>query len=130
MSLRQVLDAVGAGQVTPGPVFTTATFHGCLIGRVPAALVATAAILLRSVAVVIVLDPLSAGSDAPPEPAPVERQHHRHPRPHDRITVDLDRASIIAALARASLAVLVRWRPNAFWLVAVGAAMGLAHALL
>ena len=50
------------------------------------------------------------------------------------VTIDLGRTAITdpptAVLAVVALAVLVRWRPNAVWLVLAGAAAGIAHSLL
>jgi chromate transporter len=129
LSARQVLDGVVAGQVTPGPLFTTATFLGYLLGGLPGAMVATAAIFLPSFVLVAALEPLIGRVRRSPwAGAALDGVAVAALGLMAGVAIDLGRTAITdpltAAIAVATLLVLLRWRPNPLWLGLAGAAVG------
>jgi chromate transporter len=134
LDTRQVLDAVIAGQITPGPVFTTATFLGYLLGGAPAAVVATAGIFLPSFVMVAALEPLVGRIRRSPwAGAALDGVTLGALGLTAGVTIDLGRTAITdpltAVVAVEALVVVLRWRPNALWLVLAGSVIGIAHAL-
>jgi chromate transporter len=132
LSDRQLVDAVAVGQITPGPVFTTATFIGYLIAGAPGAVVATIGIFAPSFVFVPLIDRLLA--------AIRRRAWVRTALDGVNVVAVALMAGVAAQLARtalvdpltvalcaATLGALLRWRPNPTWLIAAGAAAGLLH---
>jgi len=131
---RQLLDAVAVGQVTPGPVFTTATFVGYLLGGWGGALLATLGIFLPSFVFVAASHPFIARLRRSPWAAALlDGVNVAALALMAGVTWQLGRAAIVdwltAAIAAASVIVLFRFRINSAWLIAGGALAGVAAQL-
>ena len=125
----QLLDAIAVGQVTPGPVFTTATFIGYVLAGPKGALVATAGIVLPAFVFVAIsgplvprirrsrvagafLDGVNVGSLVLMATVPLQL---------GRSTL-VDVPSVVIALASAVL--LIRFKLSSTWVLLGGAAAG------
>jgi chromate transporter len=135
LSEGQLLDAVAVGQVTPGPVFTTATFVGYVLGGHAGAAVATAGIFLPAFFFVAISGPLigrlrrSVTAGAFLDGANVASLALMAV-----VTWQLGWSAVrdlpTGLLAVASAALLFRCRVNSSWLVLTGAALGLGAGCL
>jgi chromate transporter len=130
----QLLDAVAVGQVTPGPLFTTATFIGYVLAGPSGALVATVGIFLPAFFLVAASGPL----------IPRLRKSALAAAMLDGVNVgalalmvvvagQLTAAAIVdlttMVLALVSAVALLRYKANSTWLVLGGAAVGLLMSL-
>jgi chromate transporter len=128
---RQLLDAVAVGQVTPGPVFTTATFIGYVLAGVPGAVAATVGIFLPAFVFVAISGPLIPRiRRSPVAGAALDGVNAASLALMAVVTWQLGRASLVsgasALVFAAALAVLAMRRVNAAWLIVGGALVGLA----
>jgi chromate transporter len=127
---RQLLDAVAVGQVTPGPVFTTATFVGFVTAGWAGAAVATVGIFLPAFIFVAVSGPLIPWlRRSAPAGALLDGVNVASLALMAVVTWQLGRAAVVdlpsAVVAIASLILLVRFRVNSAWLVVGGSLVGL-----
>jgi chromate transporter len=126
---KQLLDAIAVGQVTPGPVFTTATFIGYLLGRVPGAVLATVGIFLPSFILIAIVGPV----------VPYLRRSSLFGGFLDGVNVgalalmavvtwQLGRSALVdvttITLAVLSALALIRFGINSTWLILAGAIVG------
>jgi chromate transporter len=133
LSANQLLDSVAVGQITPGPVFTTATFIGYLLGGMRGAVLATLGIFAPAFVMVGVTGPfvprLRKASFAP---ALLGGLNVAAVALMASVTWHLGQSAVVdtttAVLAAGSLALLLIWKPNPMWLVLVGGIAGWVYA--
>lgn len=127
---QQLLDAIAVGQITPGPLSSTATFIGYVLAGGPGAALATIGMFLPAFVFVAVTQPLVGPMRRSPAAGAVldgvvaaslglmaavsftlAREHLTHP--------------LAIASTVVSLIVLLRWRVNSLWLIAAAVLAGL-----
>jgi chromate transporter len=133
LTSAQLLDATAVGQVTPGPLFTTATFIGYLLGGPLGAVVATVGIFLPSFVFVALSGPLVPRlRKSPLMGAFLDGVNVAALALMAAVTWELGRAALIdwttVALALVSAVTLFRYKVNPAWLILGAAAFGVISA--
>ena len=132
---QQLIDAVAIGQVTPGPLFTTATYIGYLLGGVPGALLSTLGIFLPSFVFVALSNPLIPRLRSSPWAGGLlDGVNVASLGLMAAVTARLGSASLVDPLAVVTALVaallLFRFKVNSTWLILGGAIVGLLKSLL
>ncbi len=132
LTQQQLLDAIAVGQMTPGPVLSSATFIGYLVEGLPGAVVATVAVFLPSFLIVALVGPwiprlrCSLGLQAF-----LRGVNAAVVALIVAVTVALFRSAVVdiwtVAILLVSLLALLHFRLDTVWLVLGGAACGLIH---
>lgn len=127
---QQLIDAIAIGQVTPGPVFTTATFVGYLLGGFPGAVVATAGIFVPSFILVALSNPLVPRLRESPWAAGfLDGVNVASLGLMGAVTWILGQSSMVdwisVVVAMTAALLLFRFKVNTAWLILGGAMIGL-----
>lgn len=130
LTSQQLIDAVAIGQLTPGPVFTTATFIGYLLAGLPGALAATIGIFLPAFVFVALSIPIIPRLRSSPSVGKIlDGVIIASLALMLAVTWELSTAAIVdpitAALALIAVVLIFRFRINSTWLILIGAAAGI-----
>ena len=130
----QLLDAIAVGQVTPGPVLTTVTFIGYVLGGPAGAAAATLGIFLPAFVFVALSGPLVPRlRRSPTASAVLDGVNVASLALMAVVSWQLGRAALVdrftAVLAGIALFALVRYRVNSAWLIGAAGTIGLAAML-
>ena len=131
----QLLDAIAAGQITPGPVSTTATFIGYVLGGPAGAVTATVGIFLPAFVFVALSGPLVPRlRRSPTAGAVLDGVNVASLALMAVVSWQLGRAALVdgstVVLAGVALFTLVRYRINSAWLIGAAGFIGLATAMI
>jgi len=135
LTSQQLLDAVAVGQFTPGPVFTTATFIGYIVGGFQGAVVATLGIFLPAFLFVALSVPvLPHLRKSPWTAAALDGVNVAAVGLMAGVAWELGRAAVVdwftALLAIITVVLLIRFRVNSVWLVLGGGIAGILYHVL
>lgn len=129
---RQLLDAVSIGQFTPGPVSSTATFIGYMVGGWPGALVATLGIFLPSFVFIPIIHPIAARLRRSPWTAALlDGVNVAALALMAGVLLQLGQNTLSDvltwAIALIAFVLLLRFKLNSAWLILAGAAIGVGR---
>ena len=132
---QQLIDAIAIGQVTPGPVFTAATFIGYILGGTSGALLATLGIFLPSFIFVAISNPLIPKIRSSTWLSSLlDGVNASSLGLMAAVTIQLSFSSLTdlptTLIAVVSLVLLLRYKINTTWLIAGGALVGLILSML
>lgn len=135
LTTQQIVDAVAVGQLTPGPVFTTATFIGYVLGGFPGAILATVGIFLPAFILVAISNPfIPRLRESPWAGAFLDGVNVAALGLMAAVTIQLARAAFVdvitVGIALAAAVLIFRYRVNTTWLILGSALIGLAATLL
>lgn len=135
LSQKQLVDAIAVGQMTPGPVLSSATFIGYLVAGLPGAIVSTVAIFAPAFAIMAAVGPgIPRLRRIPVVQAFLKGVNAAVVAAILSIVIVLARSALLdvwtVAIAVLALLLLLRYGAETWQLVLGGAAIGLLHYLL